>query len=96
MVKYRKRPIVIEAIQWNGNTNHQQICDFVGESLKTEEFATAAYEAGKGLPYYSLLINTEEGVMRADPKDFVIKGINGEFYPCKPEIFEKTYDWVED
>jgi hypothetical protein len=39
-------------------------------------------------------INTLEGVMRADENDFIIKGINGEFYPCKPDIFEKTYEEV--
>lgn len=40
-------------------------------------------------------IDTLEGTMRADPGDFIIKGVNGEFYPCKPDIFEKTYEAVE-
>lgn len=96
MTKYRKKPIVIEAIQWNGNTNRQEICDFVGEDLKTEEFSTTAYEAGMGKPFFNLKINTLEGEMTANPKDFIIKGINGEFYPCKPDIFEKTYEAVEN
>lgn len=96
MSKYRKKPVVIEAIQWNGNTNRQEICDFVGEDLKTEEFSTAAWKVGKGKPSFSLKINTLEGEMTANPRDFIIKGVNGEFYPCKPEIFEKTYELVED
>ena len=96
MSKYRKKPVVIEAIQWNGNTKRQEMCDFVGEDLKTEEFSTTAYEAGMGKLFFSLKINTLEGEMTANPKDFIIKGVNGEFYPCKPEIFEKTYELVED
>jgi len=96
MSKYRKKPVVIEAIQWNGNTNRQEICDFVGEDLKTEEFSTAAYEVGMGKPSFSLKINTLEGEMTANPKDFIIKGVNGEFSPCKPDIFEKTYELVEE
>lgn len=90
--KYVKKPVVIEAIQWNGNTNLKEITEFVGQELKAEEFATAAYEAGAGKPYYSLIIETLEGKMKADPNDWIIKGIKGEFYPCKPDIFEKSYD----
>lgn len=90
--KFRKKPVTIEAVQWNGNTNFQEVCDFVGIDLKQEEFSLAAYEAGQGKPLYSLIIPTLEGNMLANPKDYIIKGVNGEFYPCKADIFEKTYD----
>ena len=94
MPKFKKKPVIIEAIQWNGNTNLQEICDFVGEDLKTEVFSTSAYDAGMGKPLFSLKINTLEGEMTDNPKDFIIKGVKGEFYPCKPDIFEATYDKI--
>lgn len=81
MAKYRKRPVIIEAIQWDGNKmNLNKIVDFMGY-----------YEFAKG----NLIINTLEGRMKASPGDYIIKGVNGEFYPCKPDIFEKTYEPVE-
>jgi hypothetical protein len=93
MKKYRKKPVVIEAVQWNGNSNRQEIVDFLGQQeLKTEEYSTTAYEAGMGAPSFSLIIPTLEGDMKANPGDFIIKGVKGEFYPCKPSIFELTYE----
>lgn len=94
MPQFRKKPVIIDAIQWSGNVNRQEVCDFVGTDLKTEVYSDTAYEAGQGAPYFSLVIQTLEGNMTANPKDFIIKGINGEFYPCKPDIFEKTYEPV--
>ena len=91
-----KKPIEIEFIQFNGNTNRDEICKWIGKDLKTEVFSDSAYEAGMGAPYFSIFIPTLEGEMRADPHDYIIKGVNGEFYPCKPDIFEKTYNVLED
>lgn len=83
-MKYRKKPVVIEAIQFTGK-NGGDVCNFVGKFL--------AYTAdGSGDSYLS--IHTLEGVMRASAGDWIIKGVNGEFYPCKPDIFEKTYEEV--
>ena len=89
--KYKKKPIVVEAIQWNGNTNKQEIDEFVGNQLKAEIDSETAYVAGMGKPTYGLLIETLEGTMKANKGDWIIKGISGEFYPCKPDIFIKTY-----
>ena len=94
--KAKKKPVVIEFIQFNGNTNRDEICKWIGKDLKIEVFSDSAYEAGMGAPYFSIFIPTLEGVMRADPYDYIIKGVNGEFYPCKPDIFEKTYDVIEE
>lgn len=94
-MKYRKKPVVIEAIKFNG-INNVEINDFVGKTLKVELESETAYLAGKGVPIFSLFIPTLEGEMKALPGDFIIKGVNGEFYPCKPDIFEKTYEEVED
>jgi len=82
--KFRKKPIVIEAIQWTGN-NWEEIGKFVGQA------ASLAKENGKNI----LLINTLESgknKFQASIGDWIIKGIKGEFYACKPDIFEVTYE----
>lgn len=88
MAKYRKKPVVVEAVQWTGG-NPYEIVDFAGDSVRhyTEDFFDVAV---------TLDIETLEGVMTASPGDYIIKGVNGEFYPCKPDIFEKTYERVEE
>lgn len=88
-MKYRKKPVVIEAIQWTGK-NLKEIIDFTGlhssASLWTwEEYETVVETEG-------LKIFTLEGPMYAAIGDFIIRGVKGEFYPCKPDIFEQTYE----
>lgn len=79
MQKYRKKPVVIEAIQYDGTV--QDIVDFVGlENTEMNEEMTKLY------------IKTLEGNMLVSHGDYVIKGVKGEFYPCKPDIFKKTYE----
>lgn len=90
-MKYRKKPVVIEALQWTDNT--KEIIEFCGQSCSYEVEASA-YEVGKGIQSEKLIIHTLEGDMVASRKDYIIKGVNGEFYPCKPDIFEKTYEPV--
>lgn len=82
-MKYKKKPVVIEAIQWNGS-NTQEVLDFCKGSC---------VEKTKGAYLY---IITLEGGHIASVGDFIIKGVEGEFYPCKPDIFEKTYEVFED
>lgn len=89
-MKYRKKPVVVEAVQFN-NVNAEEISDFIGKKVKHEIESTVAYDAGRGAPVSSVTIETLEGNMKAMPGDWIIKGVNGEFYPCKPDIFEKTY-----
>lgn len=84
MAKYRKKPVVIEAVQWNGNNEHEIVTTLVGDS--GDYYFT---------PGGQLFIHTLEGQMKADIGDYIIKGIKGEFYPCKPDIFEATYEKVE-
>lgn len=76
--KFRKKPVVIEAVQFTGNFD--EIEQFVGGDA---EFR------GK-----ELIVATLEGPLRASQNDWIIKGVSGEFYPCKPDIFEKTYEEV--
>jgi hypothetical protein len=91
MAQYRKKPVVIEAVQYN-NLNREEIEKFVGKKLHQELETETAYLAGKGSPKFSLIIETLEGNHKAMPNDYIIKGIKGEFYPCKPDIFEATYE----
>lgn len=93
-MKYIKKPVVIEAVQWNG-TNLEEIKAFVGEAL-IYSICDTAWEVGKGRPHVFMKIKTLEGDMEASEGDFIIKGVNGEFYPCKPDIFEKTYELVHE
>lgn len=92
-MKYRKKPVVIEAIQWNGD-NLNEIKEFVGESLDYSIIDTA-WEVGKGAPYVLMKIHTLEGDHECTKGDYIIKGVQGEFYPCKPDIFEQTYEVAE-
>ena len=94
LAQYRKKPVVIEAIQWNGCGNRTEVEEFIGQELRTCLESDTAYEAGMGSPIFSLKIPTLEGEMKAMPGDYIIKGVHGEFYPCKPDIFYKTYEKV--
>ena len=92
-MKFRKKPIIIEAIQYN-NLNKNEIEEFVGKKLKEELESETAYLAGKGIPAFSLTIETLEGNHKAMANDWIIKGVEGEFYPVKNGIFHKTYEKV--
>lgn len=89
-MRYRKKPVEIEAIQWTG-LNLEEIKSFVGESLKIE-IQDTAWKAGEGTPVVNMVIETLEGDHICTIGDFIIKGVKGEFYPCKPDIFYATYE----
>lgn len=82
MALYKTRPCVIEAIQWTG-LNLEEVKDFVGESLEYDIIDTTVV---------SIRIKTLEGVMYASVGDYIIKGLRGEFYPCKPDVFNQKYE----
>lgn len=92
-IKFRKKPVVIEAIQWDG-INLTDMINFVGDKLEYEYY-DAAYQAGVAPPVIDLKIHTLEGDMQVNNGDFVIKGVKGEYYPCKPDIFKQTYEKVD-
>lgn len=79
-MKFRKKPVVIDAVVYTGD-NGREIGLFVGESDRNEK--------------NQFLIHTLEGTMAANPGDYIIKGVKGEFYPCKPDIFDSTYEEVK-
>jgi uncharacterized protein YeeX (DUF496 family) len=93
-MKFRKKPIIIEAIRWDGD-NCEEIIEFTkGKALIINDIGGSADGEGYPQQYIKLIINTLEGDMEAKLNDWIIKGVNGEFYPCKPDIFEKTYEWL--
>ena len=80
MSKWRNKPVEIEAIQWTGDL------------LQAEEVTELAGDNPIGFKGDQLVIYTLEGVMIASVGDWIIKGVKGELYPCKPDLFEATYD----
>ena len=92
--KYIKKSVEIEAIQWNGN-NLEEIMKFLNSELsygKNTDYVTQKFSYYKTTN--NLYINTLEGNMKTNIGDYIIKGVKGEYYPCKPDIFELTYEKV--
>jgi hypothetical protein len=85
MPSFRKIPVIIEAIRFTGD-NVSDIAEFAGYDL----------DFGAGVYHDALVIETLEGDLNASVGDWVIKGIKGELYPCKPDIFAMTYEAVAD
>ena len=88
MAKYRKKPVVIDAIEWTGS-NLLEIIEFTGQYTSALNYNRKDYEelvASDGLKIVTL-----EGSHMASIGDFIIKGVAGEHYPCKPDIFHATY-----
>lgn len=81
-MKFRKKPVVIEAVQFTGH-NAMEIMEWSKSEEMSDDFLGEFME-----------IKTLEGTMRAENGDWIIKGVKGEFYPCKPDIFEATYEPV--
>ena len=92
-MKYRKKPVVIEAVEWTGE-NLKEIITFMGLHETARNFVWDKYEAF--VRVHGLKIVTLEGSHFATIGDFIIKGVQGEFYPCKPDIFEQTYEKVKE
>lgn len=90
-MKYRKKPVVIEAVKWTGE-NYDEIKTF----CRKDAFLAEEDTDGIWLKEAVLCVCTLEGILKASVGDYIIKGVDGEFYPCKPDIFEKTYEKVED
>ena len=90
-MKYRKKPVVIDAVQWTG-TNHREMFDFLTDYQCTDQYMSA-----EGKNFYidhwkvpgGLVIKTLEGEHLANIGDYIIRGVHGEFYPCKPDTGTK-------
>lgn len=109
MAKYHKKPIIVEAIQWNTPDKNGKV-KLAKDCKDHLEVRPTSYEEVHRLcgtagcspepPYWDWcvmgVINTLEGKHVVCPGDYIIKGIKGEFYCCKPDIFEATYEKIED
>lgn len=82
-MRYRKKPVEIEAVRWTGT------------AISLGELEATFKTHFKLNAWQEIEIETLEGTMKASVGDYIIKGVNGEFYPCKPDIFRKTYEVVE-
>ena len=89
--KYRKKPVVITAIVWTGK-NLAEIIKFTGVSECSKDWTWEQRE--NVVTMFGLKIFTLEGSHMASIGDYIIKGVQGEFYPCKPDIFKETYEKV--
>lgn len=85
-MKFRKKPVVIEAVLWNG-TQVSEVTEWISDALHNDTIMRFGDK---------VVIKTLEGNMIANPGDYIIKGVKGEFYPCKPDIFEQTYEPIKD
>lgn len=93
ILKATKKPVTIECIEWTGD-NLKEVLEFTGKSDRFDEWFKSfedfeSYVKSDGSIFK---IFTLEGVMSASVGDYIIRGVNGENYPCKPDIFHKTYD----
>jgi len=90
MNKYRKKPVVIDAWQFTKESYKGGIPQFIRKAKNVELWSQYGGDVIGGE------IQTLEGVMAIFENDYIIKGVQGEFYPCKPDIFEATYEVVND
>lgn len=90
-MKYRKKPVVIDATQWFKHGDHSAVIkawDHPEGTTTSAEFAEIWGRHAEEFP----AVSTLEGLMRVTPGDWIITGVKGEHYPCKPDIFEATYE----
>ena len=97
MYKYRKKPVVVEAFKYDGdlkdNWGNYYVPDWAIVALKAQVMFYGS--KSEGAPPCELYIRTLEGVHHVEVDDYVIQGVKGELYPCKPDIFEMTYEKVD-
>ena len=85
MAQYRKKPVVVDAFRFTGGPDQEEDPIWLVDAVKAGHVRITAG---------GIAIQTLEGVMSARPGDYVIRGVQGEIYPCKPDIFEATYEAV--
>jgi len=90
-MKFRKKPVVIEAFKWTGDEKQIEDPVWMVDTLRNFD----AHFNYDGTVRVSMTIKTLEGNMTASRGDYIIQGVNGEIYPCKPDIFTKTYEEVK-
>ena len=95
-MKFRKKPVVIEAFQWDGTGEAATpIINWILTNDATARFTCPSPGGCVEDAKHTIDIDTLEGTMSATEGDWIIRGVQGEFYPCKPDIFAATYEAVE-
>lgn len=89
-MKYRKKPVIIDAFKWTADIEQTEDPEWVVDAIKRGDI----WFNNVGTPEVTMEIKTLEGNHIANRGDFIIRGVAGEIYPCKPDIFEKTYEEV--
>ncbi len=89
-MKYRKKPVVIEAVLFNGTTSWEESPQWLIEATQKHPTQMGALTIVPGSSV--AVISTLEGLMTAKSGDLIIRGVKGEIYPCKPDIFTETYE----
>lgn len=97
-MRYKKKPVIIEAFQYDGDLKKTDGTYYVPEwAVKAVEEGVMHFDSvSPGKSPCELFIRTLEGTHHASVGDYIIRGVQGELYPCKPDIFEQTYELVED
>lgn len=85
-MKYRKKPVVVEAFQWTADRNQVEDPEWIVDAIR---------DGRVEIERHRMVIATLEGDMMAAHGDYIIKGVKGELYPCKPDIFEMTYEAID-
>lgn len=94
-MKYRKKPIVIDAFKWTGGPDQRHDPEWAAEGFKKKAREVGAMRIYNGLDRLTMEIRTLEGVISIKEGDYIIRGIDNEIYSCKPDIFEATYEKVD-
>ena len=98
---YKTKPVFIEALQWTGK-KHREMFNFLTNNTKENSSITLEEDTFRidlvngDCQTGNLIIKTLEGEMLASVGDYIIKGLRGEFYPCKPDVFEMKYELVQE
>lgn len=93
VLKAQKKPVIVEVCQWTGN-NDKEIIDFCPDAY-FHRYINTSDLSFKELTPQELYIHTLEGDHQAEVSDYIIKGVHGEFYPCKEDIFKETYEIID-
>ena len=91
-MKYRKKPVVVNAFKWTGDMFQNEDPEWLIEAIQEGK----VYFSNIGANAVTMQIETLEGTHSANRGDYIIQGVKGELYPCKPDIFEMTYEEVTD
>ena len=95
-MKFRKKPVVIDAVQFTREIIEAHLLDDKPLPEGVQLSSASCHPKDRIVYSYSCYIDTLEGMMKVSEGDWIIKGVNGEFYPCKPDIFAATYEPVAD